>query len=115
MKRSAYGEVVVTTDSRLAEQILRYATLLAGRGAADTITFPGRVADGPVEAVSMVIGPASQITAWETKGEFDADTGPAVEDLDRRVRALSADIQAVGDDGPPDVDGFEELEGPTGS
>lgn len=115
MKRIAYGDVVVATDSRLAEQILHYATLLAGSGGADTITFPGRVGSGPVEAVSMVIGPASQLTAWETEGGFDGDAGAAIEDLRRRIRGLSGDIPVVADDGQPDTDGFEELEGPHGS
>lgn len=115
MNRIAYGDVVVATDSGLAERILRYATLLAGSGAADTITFPGRVAGGPVEAVSMVIGPASQITAWETEGDFDGDTAAATADLDRRIRAMSAGIPAVQDDAPAEPSGFDDLDGPSAS
>lgn len=88
MKHIAYTETVIETEGRLADLVLEYAKVLADASSADTISIPYRAESGAVERITMLIGPASQLTAW---GEDGDDTlGPAGEEaaaeLQRRIR-----------------------------
>jgi hypothetical protein len=110
VKRISYAETVFGTDDRVADLVLEYARLLARRGSADTVTVPGRVGDGAVEPVSLLVGPASQITAWRDPEPFDGDVSAAVADLEGRIRALGAETEPYGPDEPGGgVDDFDEL------
>ena len=111
MKRIAYSETEVATDDHLADLVLQYATLLARSGGADTVVFPGIVHGGFVESVSMLIGPASQLTAWQDGEPFPGDVTDAVAELDRRIGLLSAGI-APEDAEDGSFDDFDEPGGP---
>ena len=109
MKRIAYADVVVGTDPRLAELVVTYATELAKLGSADSVTIPARVGWGPVQPVSLVLGPASQITVTDDGEPFGQDVGEAVADLERRLEQLSTSIPQSGEAGSPDLDELEAL------
>jgi len=110
MRHISYAETVFTTDDRVAELLLEYATILARAGSADTVTVPGRIGTGEVEPVSIVVGPASQITAWQDEEPFGVDVGATIADLEHRIRAATAPIaMSDGPDGPDGFDEFDEL------
>jgi len=88
VKHIAYTDTVIDTEGRLADLVLEYAKVLARTNSADTISIPYVTESGEIESITMLVGPASQLTAW---GEDDGDTlGPAAdeaaEDLQRRIR-----------------------------
>ena len=110
MKHIAYGESELATDDRLADLVLEYATLLAQSGSADTIEIPGRLPSGEIGTMSLLVGPASQITAWSDDEVIDLDVTAAVADVERRIRLLSGSIgTSDGQDGPDGIDDFDEL------
>ncbi|MGT2426032.1 hypothetical protein [Amnibacterium kyonggiense] len=108
MRRIAYAQTVIGTDEHLADLVLRYAAVLARAGSADTVAMPGRVADGPIEPVSMLLGPASQITSWSDDEPFDADVTEAVADLEARIAEATGggSRDAIG---PGAIDEFDDL------
>jgi hypothetical protein len=108
MRRIAYAQTVIGTDEHLADLVLQYATVLARKGSADTVVVPARVADGPVEAVSLLVGPASQITSWSDEEPFEADVSEAVADLEARIAAAVGGGAADGI-GPGAIDEFDDL------
>jgi hypothetical protein len=88
VKHIAYTDTVIDTDGRLADLVLEYAKVLARTNSADTISIPYRAESGAVERITMLVGPASQLTAW---GEDDGDglgdlADAAAADLKRRIR-----------------------------
>jgi hypothetical protein len=109
VKRVSYAEHVFGTDDHLADLVLEYARLLARGGTSDTVTVPGRTADGALEPITLLLGPASQITAWPDGEPFDADVRAAVTDLEHRIRAHTTFIAESGDDPGPSLDEFDEL------
>jgi hypothetical protein len=109
VKHIAYAETVFGTDDRVADLVLEYARQLARHGTADTVTVPGRIGTGAIEPVSMLVGPASQITAWRDEEPFDGDVRATIEDLERRIRALDAETIPFRDDEPPVVDDLDDL------
>jgi hypothetical protein len=110
VRHIAYAEAEIVTDDRLADLLLEYATLLARSNSADTVTIPGRVGTGEVERVAILVGPASQITAWGDDEPFGEDVSTAVADLERRIRSVSHAIATSGEpDGPEGIDDFDEL------
>jgi len=113
MKHIAYTETVIETDGRLADLVLEYAKVLARSGTADTIRIPYRAENGAIEEMTMLVGPASQITAW---GDEDDDgLGTAADDaaaeLERRIR-VSTDSVVPTDGEPPTagMDDFDDLD-----
>ena len=92
MKHIAYAETVVATDDHVADLVLEYAKLLARANTADTVTIPGRVGEGGTEAVSLLIGPASQITTWADAEPFGDDVSGAVDELEQRIHRLAGGI-----------------------
>jgi hypothetical protein len=109
VKRVSYAENVFGTDEHLADLVLEYARLLARAGAADTITVPGRIGTGAIEPISLLVGPASQITAWAEDAPFGADVREAVTDLERRIRARTTVIAASPEDPGMSLDEFDDL------
>jgi hypothetical protein len=110
VRRISYAETVLGTDERLGDLLLEYAAILARSSSADTVTIPCRIGDGDVEAVSILVGPASQIAAWTDDEPFDADAGPAIEDLERRISAVRGGVQPAEEPiGPGALDDFDEL------
>ncbi|WP_375388916.1 hypothetical protein [uncultured Amnibacterium sp.] len=109
MKHIAYGEMQIGTDDRLADLVLRYATLLARSGSADTVTIPGRIGSGDVEAISILVGPASQITAWSDDEPFESDVTAATADLERRIGAMSTTIPTSSERPAEALDDFDDL------
>ncbi|GAA2751601.1 hypothetical protein [Amnibacterium kyonggiense] len=108
MRRISYAQTVIGTDEHLADLVLQYATVLARAGSADTVVVPGRVADGPVESVSLLVGPASQITSWSDAEPFDVDVSDAVADLERRIASATGGSHAD-EIGPGAIDEFDDL------
>ena len=110
MRRISYAETVLGTDERLGDLLIEYAELLARTGSADTVTLPCRVGAGEVESVSILVGPASQIAAWNDDEPFGADVRSAVVDLERRIAIAGGGTQpATGSIGPGALDDFDEL------
>ncbi len=88
MRHIAYTDTVIDTEGRLADLVLEYARVLAEANSADTISIPYRSASGAIERITMLVGPASQLTTW---GDDEGDgLGPAADeaalDLRRRIR-----------------------------
>lgn len=110
MRYISYSETAFATDDLVADRLLAYATILARSGSADTVVVPGRIRDRPVEAVSVLVGPASQITSWGDDEPFGEDVAEAVADLDRRIREASAAGIKPSDEIPPGgIDEFDDL------
>jgi hypothetical protein len=110
MRHISYAESTFTTDEQLATLLLEYATLLARASSADTVTIPGRVGDGEVEQVALLVGPASQIASWSDDEPFGVDVTRARADLERRIQAMTNPIgSSDGPDGPEGFDEFDEL------
>ena len=112
MKHIAYTDTVIDTEGRLAELVLEYAKVLAETNSADTISIPYRTESGSIERITMLVGPASQLTAW---GEDEGDTlGPAADEaaaeLQRRIRERTPAFVAP-DTGEPEagIDDFDDL------
>jgi hypothetical protein len=88
VKHIAYTDTVIDTEGRLADLVLEYAKVLAETNSADTISIPYRTESGAIERITMLVGPASQLTAW---GEDEGDTlgsagDEAAVELQRRIR-----------------------------
>ncbi|MBW4040941.1 MAG: hypothetical protein HIU86_02270 [Acidobacteria bacterium] len=110
MRRISYAETVLGTDERLGDLLLEYAALLARTSSADTVILPCRVGAGEVEAVSILVGPASQIAAWSDDEPFGVDVSAAVADLERRIAVAGGTPRtAPGSIGPGALDDFDEL------
>ena len=87
MKRISYADSKIATDDRLADLVLEYAKLLARTESADTVTIPYRTESGDLAEVTMLIGPASQVTASTgDENEFPGDPAAAIAAIERRIR-----------------------------
>ena len=112
MKHIAYVDTVIETEGRVADLVLEYAKVLARTNSADTISIPYRSESGSIERITMLVGPASQLTSW---GEDEGGTlGPvadeAADDLQRRIRARTPGFVAVETDAPEaGIDDFDDL------
>lgn len=109
MKRVAYAEQSFGTDDHLADLVLEYARLLAHGDSSDTVTVPGRTEAGAIEPITLLIGPASQITAWPEEGPFDVDVSAAVLEIEHRIRARTTNIATTDEDPGPSLDAFDDL------
>jgi hypothetical protein len=112
VKHIAYVDTVIETEGRLAALVLEYAKVLARANSADTISVPYRSESGSIELMTMLVGPASQLTSW---GEDAGDRlGPladeAADELQRRIRARTPGFVAVETDAPEEgIDDFDDL------
>lgn len=109
MRRISYAETVLGTDERLGDLLLEYAAVLARFNSADTVTLPCRIGGGAVEAVSILVGPASQIAAWTDDEPFGSDVSTAIADLERRIALVGGAKPTPEPIGPGAIDDFDEL------
>ena len=70
MKLIHYAGGSVLTGDDVAHTVAEYATALAQAGKADTVRIPV-IKDGLLNAVELVIGPASQLIIEDTVEEFE--------------------------------------------
>ena len=105
MKRIAYADAVVGTGDELAGLVVEYAGALAAVGGADTVTIPAQTGASEVQQVTLLLGPASQITVLDDDEPFTADTAAAVADLRQRIAAMSTPIPQSDD---PVLKGIDE-------
>lgn len=112
MKHIAYTDTVIDTEGRLADLVLEYARVLATSNAADTISIPYRTESGSIERITMLVGPASQLTSW---GEDDDErlgdaADEAAADLQRRIRERTPGFVPTEPASDEDeIDDFDEL------
>ena len=117
MRRIVYAGTVFYTGDEVAEALLEYGRALARHGIADTVFVPGRTAQGDVDDVELLLGPASQIVSEPvdligpelTSPELVADLGAKTAELAPRKPAAepaSEEHGAAGTDGRP---GFDDL------
>jgi len=73
----------------LADALLQYTVLMARRDTADTVTIQALEPDGREGQVSLVLGPATMITASQVFDDFVApDNTAALESLSAKTAAL---------------------------
>jgi hypothetical protein len=65
VKELSYADQQIVTADEIADEVLRYAKVLATLHAADTVRMPAVSVDGSVHTVELLIGPSSQITSVE--------------------------------------------------
>jgi hypothetical protein len=112
VRHIAYTDTVIDTEGRLADLVLEYAKVLADANAADTISIPYRSESGAIERITMLVGPASQLTTW---GDDDGDglgaaADEAVLELQRRIRERQPGFVATEAAEPVDgIDDFDEI------
>lgn len=117
MRRIVYAGTVFYTGDAIAEALLEYARSLAVHDVADTVFVPGRTAQGDLDRVEVLVGPASQIVS-----EPAELIGPELEDpeLVRRLREEAANLaprkpvaepadEETGTIGTDDRPGFDDL------
>jgi hypothetical protein len=113
VKHIAYTDTVIDTEGRLADLVLEYAKVLARTGSADTISIPYRAESGAIERITMLVGPASQLTSWgEDDGErLGPDADAAAGELERLIRARTPGFVATeADPGGAAIDDFDDLD-----
>jgi hypothetical protein len=63
MRKIDYAGTAFYTGNDVAEALLDYARALARHGIADTVFVPGRTAQGDLDKIEVLLGPASQIVS----------------------------------------------------
>ncbi|HEY0375048.1 MAG TPA: hypothetical protein VGC94_09645 [Amnibacterium sp.] len=115
MKHIAYTDTVIDTEGRIADLVLEYAKVLARTDSADTISIPYRAESGAIEQITMLVGPASQLTSWgEDDGEsLGAVADEAAEELQRLIREHTpAFVETDGGAHEAGIDDFDDVGGP---
>jgi len=93
MRRIIYAGSWFYTGDAIAEAFIQYAAALARAETAGVIEFPGRNADGDVQRLQVLIGPASQLIAEDADVEWPEINSPeAVDRMGRLTAALEAPI-----------------------
>ncbi|MEP6842528.1 MAG: hypothetical protein ABJA11_03335 [Pseudolysinimonas sp.] len=87
MKRISYGSGSFVTGDAIAKAVLDYAAALANASKSAHLEVPGYDPAGSA-AVSMVIGPASQILATDEEFGPELDDEAFVRDLTLRIEEL---------------------------
>jgi hypothetical protein len=91
-----YADGRYLTGDEVAAAVVEYAEALAREGsAAATVVIPVRVADGSVERVELLIGPASQIVVEAGEPSDDELLDP---ELVARIRAASVRARSAQSD-----------------
>ena len=89
MKHINYGREPIHSDDDLVDLVLEYAKRLAMNNTSDNVTIPYRTATGEESQITLLLGPASEITAAEDPGDvppLHLDTSGARADLERRIQ-----------------------------
>jgi hypothetical protein len=103
VKRISYADSKIATHDRVADLVLEYAKILARTESADTVTIPYRTDAGELAEVTMLIGPASQVTAsTDDDDDFPGDPGAAIAELEERIRARTPQNMATQERLPAD-------------
>ncbi|MCU1571481.1 MAG: hypothetical protein JWR33_2222 [Naasia sp.] len=93
MRRISYSDEHFVTTNGISEKLLEYAKLMGRRDTDDVVQIPAFDDSGAVWSVEVLIGPASQITAVQTKGdELDFDDSEVVAELEKRIAALGPSL-----------------------
>jgi hypothetical protein len=71
MDRIHYAGDSILTGTAIAAALLEYAAALARADASETVRIPTREEDGSEGRSTLLIGPASQLTADSEESEFD--------------------------------------------
>ena len=90
MKRILYASGSVLTGDEIADSVVKYATVLAKVGSADTITIPV-VKDHVPNTVEMLVGPSSQFIIEDAVDESEApgtDYAEFVAEIDEKRELL---------------------------
>jgi len=93
MKNIVYGESTWLIGDAAADALLDYAVLMAQTGSADNVEAVVLGPDGNRETASLVLGPATMITAQTTRSELDEPDNSALMEY-LRVRLERPSIQA---------------------
>ncbi|HEV7951425.1 MAG TPA: hypothetical protein VGP24_16810 [Glaciihabitans sp.] len=90
MKRIHYAGDSLLTGNDIADALVSYAQALARKNTSATVEVPVRVENGSIAVASVLIGPASQLTAIPEETDFDEISDP---DL---VAELTAESDLLG-------------------
>ena len=112
MKHIAYTDTIIVTEGRLADLVLEYAKVLARTSSADTISIPYRGERGTIERMTMLVGPASQLTSWGEEGgeSLGPEADEAAADLQRRIRARTPANVATETEAEEAIDDFDDVD-----
>lgn len=111
MKRILYAGGSFLTDDVVADALMEYARVLAIVDSADVVEVPGIDADGTVQTMRLLIGPASQLLATSTDEVVSGlDVDSALSDLRERAHRRLPHSFDVGDTAGPAESDAESTE-----
>jgi hypothetical protein len=89
MKLINYGDTDWLIGDDAADLLLEYSVLLAKTGSADSVDMAVLSADGEAQEVSMLIGPATMMTARPVPSDLDEpDNAEPIADVRGRIDAI---------------------------
>jgi len=89
MKLINYGDTDWLIGDDAADLLLEYSVLLAKGGTADSVHMDVLSAGGEPQTVSMLIGPATMMTARPVSSDFaEPDNDASVADVRERIDAI---------------------------
>jgi|tagenome__1003787_1003787.scaffolds.fasta_scaffold18252173_2 hypothetical protein len=89
MKVISYSEEHIVTTDEIADEVLSYARELGRQNSADTIDIPAVYEDGHIGEVHILIGPASQITVFDSPAlAAEIPDGRFLDEIRRRYARL---------------------------
>ena len=100
MKHINYGREPIHSDDDIVDLVLEYAKRLAVNDTSDNVTIPYRTETGQEAQITLLLGPASEITAAEDPGDvppLTTDTREAREELERRILGLDQPDAVIDD------------------
>ena len=96
MKSITYAEKSWLVGDEAAAVLVEYAVLLARTGSADSISFNVLSPEGAPGVLTLLIGPASMMTAADSDvGEDEPNNDEAVIAIRERMRAISSPPSAL--------------------
>lgn len=89
MKLINYGDTDWLIGDDAADLLLEYSVLLAKGGTADSVEMAVLSAEGEPQRVSMLIGPATMMTARPVSSDFsEPDNGGPIAEVRSRIDAI---------------------------
>ena len=89
MKLINYGDTDWLIGDDAADLLLEYSVLLAKHGTADSVSVDVLTANGEAQSVSLLIGPATMMTARPLVSSLaEPDNAGAIEDVRARIDAI---------------------------
>src|SRR3954447_21343131 len=97
MRQISYSDEHFVTSDTIAARLLKYAMLMGRMDTDDVVGMPAVADDGTIYQVDVLIGPASQITSVEVKGDETEFPNEAevVAELEKRITSLVSRRAAV--------------------